>query len=366
MSGTSADGIDGVALGITDRKRPGIVASLSVNYPSTVRSRIHNLAARKIRRPSQSDGLDMQLAGLYADVANRLIREIAPRNVAVIGCHGQTIHHSPYSDPPFSIQLGNGAALARLTGHVAVTDFRSADMAAGGQGAPLACAFHQAVFSDSAEHRAIVNIGGISNITRLPKDTDAEVIGFDTGPGNTLLDYWCRRHFHCDFDRNGEIARGGQIQTGLLRRLLKDPYFDAPAPKSTGLEYFNERSLQTVLNSWKDRDRASNTDILTTLTALTAHCIIDQVNALQPPVDSVYLCGGGARNSLLVDMIGERSNAPVKSSLALGIEPQWVEAAAFAWMAWRTLNGLTSTLPSVTGASCATVAGTVHTPAPAT
>ncbi len=362
MSGTSADGIDGVALAITDHSQPGIAASLSISYPVAVQDRVRKLTARRIMDQKQSDGLDIELTGLYADVANRLIREIAPRKVAVIGCHGQTVHHSPDSDPPLSIQLANGEELARLTGHIAVTDFRRADIAMGGQGAPLACAFHQAVFADSAQHRAIVNIGGISNITWLPKDPHAEIIGFDTGPGNTFMDYWCRRHFNCDFDQDGEIARGGQIQPDLLTLLLKDPYFDAPRPKSTGLEYFNERWLQAVLNIWGGGIRANNTDVLTTLTALTANCIADQINALQPPVDSVYLCGGGARNSLLVELIKDRLTAQVECSLALGIDPKWVEAAAFAWMAWRTLNGLTSTLPSVTGASCATVAGTVHAP----
>ncbi len=362
MSGTSADGIDGVVLGITDHNQPCIDASLSVQYPAAIKNRVREITARKITDQSQSDGLDIELTRLYADAATRLIREITPRKAAVIGCHGQTVHHSPDSDPPFTIQLANGGELARLTGHAAVTDFRSADIAMGGQGAPLACAFHQAVFANSAQHRAIVNIGGISNITWLPKDPNAKIIGFDTGPGNTFMDYWCRRHFNRNFDQDGEIARSGRIQPDLLALLLKDPYFDAPRPKSTGLEYFNERWLQAALNAWGGGARSNNTDILTTLTALTANCIADQVNALKPSVEAVYLCGGGARNSLLADMIQRRTGAKVESSLALGIGPEWVEAAAFAWMAWRTLNGLTSTLPSVTGANRATVAGTVHTP----
>ena len=364
MSGTSADGIDGVVLGITGHDRFHIHSSLSADYPKETRTRIRKVSMRRIKHQNESDGLDNQLTGLYADVANQLIREAAPRKMAVIGCHGQTVHHSPASDPPFSIQLANGAELARLTGHVAVTDFRSADISMGGQGAPLVCAFHQAVFSHSAQHRAIVNIGGISNITLLPKDHDTGVIGFDTGPGNTFIDYWCRKHFNCDFDHDGGIARGGRIQPGLLDNFLKDSYFIAPRPKSTGLEYFNERWLKEALNTWEGRTRSNDTDILTTLTALTAHCITDQINALQPPVDRVYLCGGGARNSLLAELIKDRLTARVESSLSLGIDPQWVEAAAFAWMAHRTLNGLTSTLPSVTGARCATVAGTVHHPPP--
>ncbi len=362
MSGTSADGIDGVVLAITDHNQPGIAASLSASYPVATRNRVRELTARKITHQKQSGGLDIELTGLYAEVANQLIQEIAPRKVAVIGCHGQTVHHSPHSDPPFTIQLASGEQLARLTGHTTVTDFRSADIAMGGQGAPLACAFHQAVFANSEQHRAIVNIGGISNITWLPKDPNAEIIGFDTGPGNTFMDYWCRRHFNRNFDQDGEIARSGRIQPDLLALLLKDPYFDAPRPKSTGLEYFNEEWLQAVLDAWQGGARSNNTDILTTITALTASCIADQINTLQPSVDSVYLCGGGARNSLLVELIKQRTSATVESSLALGIDPQWVEAAAFAWMAWRTLNGLTSTLPSVTGASRATVAGTIHTP----
>ncbi len=362
MSGTSADGIDGVVLAITNHNQPDIAASLSISYPATIRNRIRKLTARKITHQKQSDGLDIELTGLYADVANQLIHKIAPRKVAVIGCHGQTVHHSPNSNPPFSIQLASGEELARLSGHATVTDFRSADIAMGGQGAPLACAFHQAVFANNEQHRVIVNIGGISNITWLPKDPNAKIVGFDTGPGNTFMDYWCRQHFNRNFDYNGEIARGGQIQPDLLALLQKDPYFDAPKPKSTGLEYFNEGWLQDVLNVWQGGARSNNTDILTTLTALTASCIATQINALWPPVDSVYLCGGGACNSLLVELIKEQTSATVESSLALGVGPQWVEAAAFAWMAWRTLNGLTSTLPSVTGASHATVAGTVHPP----
>ena len=378
MSGTSADGVDGVVLEIADRGKLTIHSTVNRAYPKPIKDKIRRLIGRKISDAQQSENLDIELARHYAEAVCGLLETIDRKKVSVIGCHGQTIHHSPHSDPPFSLQIGDGAELARLANIAVVTDFRSADLAVGGQGAPLAPAFHQAAFASKAEHRSVVNIGGIANITFLPAvdksaaASDAEcnvsrkeilkIMGFDTGPGNTLMDYWCRAHFDCDYDHNGELAESGTIQLDFLDMLLKDAYFAMPPPKSTGLEYFNARWLDEKLRLWEGREQATNTDILATLTALTAKTIADQVNALTPAAATAYVCGGGAKNRVLTALLKQQTTLIIETTAALGIDPQWVEAAAFAWMAYRTLNRLTSTLPSVTGASKPTIAGVISHP----
>ena len=366
MSGTSADGIDGVVLEIAPDQGFRITANESLTYPAATRKKIRKISSRRIETAAQSPELDLELASLNADVAMSLVTRSGKKKISVIGCHGQTVNHSPGSDPPFTLQLGNGAALAELANIPVVTDFRSADMAAGGQGAPLVPAFHQAAFASKDESRAIVNIGGISNITLLPRPRTSEepgtVSGFDTGPGNTLIDYWCRTYFRCDYDSNGEIARQGALQLDLLDLLVKDNYFLKAPPKSTGLEYFNPAWLRDKLGLWEGMGHCSKSDILTTLTALTARCISDQLNRVHPQIASAYLCGGGSRNSLLVEFIQKNTSARIQDTNTLGVDPQWVEAAAFAWMGYRTLGGLASTLPSVTGATKPTIAGVVHRP----
>ena len=362
MSGTSADGIDGVVLEISDQDTFTIHASVSHPYSDTIRKRIRKLTAQKIINAEDSAGLDAELAHLYAAVAKELLEQSNGKPIDVIGCHGQTVHHSPDSDPPLSLQIGNGTILANETGCTTVTNFRAADIASGGQGAPLVPAFHEAVFSSESENRAVINIGGISNITFLPAGKTNQISGFDTGPGNTLIDYWCRTHFKCDYDKNGDIARTGDLQLDLLDLFLRDPYFERLPPKSTGQEYFNVNWLKDKMSLWEGRSHSTNEDILMTITMLTARCIVDQLKKLQPPVDSVYLSGGGANNGLLKDMINDLSTSQVSTTDDLGIHPQWVEAAAFAWMAYRTIHDLPSTVPSVTGAASATVAGTIITP----
>jgi anhydro-N-acetylmuramic acid kinase len=367
MSGTSADGIDGVLLDIPGDGDFRIAEYESLAYPADTAKKIRKITAQCIETADHSKGLDLELAVLYADVANKLASRAGNRPISVIGCHGQTVNHSPYSDPPFTLQLGNGKTLARLTGTAVVTDFRSADIAAGGQGAPLAPAFHQAMFASQEESRAVVNIGGISNITLLPQareksEVPGNVSGFDTGPGNTLIDYWCRSYFGCNYDNHGDIGRQGTPQLDLLDLLIRDDYFLKSPPKSTGLDYFNPAWLREKLGLWEGMDHCSKEDVLATLTALTARCISDQLNWLQPSIVSAYVCGGGSNNSLLLELIQLNCNAQIHDTRMLGIDPQWVEAAAFAWMGLRTLHGLTSTLPSVTGASKPTVAGIIHHP----
>ncbi len=409
MSGTSVDGIDGALLALTSSAEFRLEASLNMPYPAALRAAIDAVIAA----PKQVDldrlgGLHIELGRLYAQAARALWevycrqnearrgdsaadsrqnaggggdsanerqqngrRQNAPaartlsQTVAVLGCHGQTIRHQPGGEFPFTWQLGDGATVAQLTGVPTVTDFRAADMALGGQGAPLAPAFHRALFSAAGAGLggaklgcAIVNLGGIANITHLPASGGA-VTGFDTGPANTLLDGWCQRRFNAPFDRAGAIAAGGVVQQKLLESLTADAYFALPPPKSTGREYFNQPWLDHAIAAHPPADAA---DLLATLTALTAATVAAQINRLQPPVEAVYACGGGSRNRTLMAMLGDRCHAALATTADLGLPPQWVEAAAFAWMAHRTLHRAPTTLPSVTGAAAPTIAGAIYWP----
>lgn len=361
MSGTSADGVDGVVLAIHDGDF-SILATETVPYPDTLRQSVRELCDRRIRRNAEAGVVEDRLNSLYADVATRLKDKVAPVPIDIIGCHGQTVNHSPDSDPPFTLQLGNGATIARRTGIPVVSDFRSRDISAGGQGAPLAPAFHLAAFHSSCEHRAVINIGGISNITILPKGSDGKVIGFDIGPGNTLMDNWCSEHFSVPFDPQGSIAESGTVQDDLLDILLDEEYFGKEPPKSTGLEMFNPEWLDGKLRRWSGDGTYDNRDVLATLSALTASTIGQTVNDIHPDIDTAYICGGGACNSGLMDRIRRRCRAKVLDTGSAGIDPKWVEAAAFAWMAYQTAQGRPSTLPSVTGARYPCIAGTVSQP----
>lgn len=406
MSGTSCDGIDGVALEISaqtsvgDRPqirgvgiRPQMAAGKTKSrakvtqrirvlaharraYPPKLRAEIETVIAQSKPTLDQLGTLDAELGMRYAQVAQTLLRKIRGHggahdsaagdgehsnsdSVTVIGCHGQTIRHHPGGKFPFSLQLGNGAVLARRTGLPVVTDFRAADIAAGGQGAPLAPAFHRAVFADARAHRAVLNLGGIANLTFLPAHDDARVRGFDTGPGNTLLDHFCRAHFHAPFDAGGNLARGGKVHPEFLAALLADPYFARPPPKSTGREYFHAEWLARMRNPRRFA-KIPRRDILATLTALTAESVTAAVRKLRPRPRELFVCGGGARNRTLLGMLAARFDGEVQTTRALGVDPQHVEAAAFAWMAWRTLHARASTLPQVTGAKNACIAGVIH------
>ena len=362
MSGTSADGIDGVLLSLQSPGQIAIEDTVHIPFSTAVRKQIDALLSKPTVDLDELGQLHTRLGGLYAQAAQRLKIDKA---VAVIGCHGQTIRHRPGGKFPFTLQIGNGAIIAQRTGIPVVTDFRSADMAAGGQGAPLAPAFHQAVFASRDETRAVLNLGGIANLTHLPlvgKSTTAKAItGFDTGPANTLLDGWCRRHFNQPFDRHGARAATGTVDAKLLKKLLSDPYFARPPPKSTGREYFNREWLDRRLADEKFAALPAP-DVQATLTALTAESVAKQVNKLTPAVETVYVCGGGVRNQTLMAMLGERCRAEIKTTEELGIAPQWVEACAFAWMAYQTLQHTPATLPSVTGAARPTVAGAIYYP----
>ena len=368
MSGTSVDGIDAVLAALAyhagQLARVDVLACAHHPIPADLTAQIHALMLPGENEIDRAGAVHIQLAELYAAAARALI-DRSSGEIAVIGCHGQTIRHRADAHPAFTWQLGCGATLAQRTRLPVVTDFRSADIACGGQGAPFAPALHRAIFASDTEHRAIVNLGGIANLTHLPSPGTGEVIGFDTGPANTLLDDWYRRHHPGGFDQAGAWAAQGRVSDPLLRFLLSDAYFSRAAPKSTGREMFNRHWLERKLDRFADRagrDDLEPQDIQATLTALTAHSICDQVAALRPSVAAIYCYGGGVNNTALMQMLAQNSRARVHTTEALGLAPQQVEACTFAWLGHQTLNRIPSTLPAVTGAARATVAGALYFP----
>jgi anhydro-N-acetylmuramic acid kinase len=362
MSGTSLDGIDVALCRFGQGKFNSgceLIATHFLPYPAELK-----LALLALHSPSENELegsilLGNQLANLYAEAVNTLLAENkkTAKDITAIGCHGQTIRHRP--ELGFTLQIGNNALLAELTNIAVVGDFRSRDIAAGGQGAPLVPAFHQAMFAsknksgDSTKNRAIVNIGGIANITYLGKNGD--VLGFDSGPGNMLLDSWAKLRLGKDYDANGDWAATGVVLDSLLSNMLAEPYFALPPPKSTGRDLFNDHWLKQHLLYPHLRPQ----DVACTLTALTAHSIIDALNKCGE-VDEVYLCGGGAHNNLLVDALQALlGNVPAQTTRALGIDVDWVEAVAFAWLTKQTIDNKASNLPAVTGAKGLRVLGAV-------
>jgi anhydro-N-acetylmuramic acid kinase len=353
MSGTSMDGIDAVLLDCSTDK-PAIIATHASEFSPAIRRQLE--AALQLDNPRTADlaDLDQAIGEAFAAAANALLAEAhtEPGSVTAIGSHGQTIRHEPDAPEPYSLQIGNPRTISKLTGIDVIADFRSADIEAGGQGAPLVPAFHRAVFSDDQEARVILNIGGIANITILPPKADNHVSGFDTGPGNTLMDAWMRHHFDQPMDRDGRLAASGSVNNDLLEGLLQDPYFSRPPPKSTGFEYFNLNWLQEYSSDYE----CAGEDMLATLCELTARSISEAIRAHAKTTRRVLVCGGGARNSQLMQRLEiNLAGIPVSSTQDYGIDPDWVEAAAFAWLAKQRLEGKPGNIPEVTGA-CKAVA----------
>ncbi len=361
ISGTSMDAVDAVLVS-HDAARPELVASHAHPLPNSLSARLQSVAADGLPGGATIWQMDVELGALFSDaVAQLLVRaRVAAREVTAIGSHGQTVYHGPGDKPPVTVQLGDPNVIAERTGITTVADFRRRDMAAGGQGAPLVPAFHRAVFQKSGCPRVIVNIGGIANVTVLPGDVGSEVLGFDTGPGNTLLDLWCRRHRDQAMDKDGGWARGGKRIAKLLDALLDDPYFKAAPPKSTGREYFNPGWLDAALK--KLTLEASDTqDVQRTLCDLTACTIVDAVRKHARDTREIFVCGGGAHNTALMEALaGYAGNIPVDSTAAAGFDPDWIEAIAFSWFAKQTLEGNPSNLPSVTGARHPVILGGIY------
>jgi anhydro-N-acetylmuramic acid kinase len=346
MSGTSMDGVDAALVSF----RPGgfqLHGTSHIDYPRELLGRLRNLAANQ-GNPDDVGRADRHVGEIFADAANSLLKSsgLSTGHVTAIGSHGQTVRHRPDGAHPFSLQLGDPNVIAERTGITTVADFRRRDMAAGGQGAPLAPAFHLDAFGDPSTPRAIINIGGISNATLLPARA-GETLGFDTGPGNGLLDAWVLRHLDRDYDENGHWAGQGNIIHSLLDELLDDSYFDLPAPKSTGKEYFN---LDWLDHRLAGREGDNPADVQRTLLELTAVSIVQSIERYAEP-HQIFICGGGAHNPLLMRRLSELLQpVRVQSTEAIGLDPSWVEPVAFAWLAMRHMLGKSANLPSVTGA----------------
>lgn len=358
ISGTSADGIDAALLAV--EPAIGVQAAASFPYPEDLRARIIALARADVRLSLDELGtLDAAIGLAFADAATTLLTEsgVDPARVRAIGSHGQTVRHRPDIEPPFTLQLGNPALIAERTGIDVVADFRRADMAAGGQGAPLAPAFHAAAFADSDTTRAVLNLGGIANVTVLAPG--APVRGFDTGPANCLLDGWAQRHLGADRDDGGGWAASGRIDEGLLASCLADPYFSLPPPKSTGREYFHLDWLGQHLQG-----DVAPVDVQATLVAVTAGSVADALRGCGVAMEQVLVCGGGVHNPVLMAALAAAlAPAKVVSSASQGLDPDFIEAAAFAWLAERHLADLPGNLPEVTGARGSRVLGARY-PAP--
>ena len=374
MSGTSLDGVDAVAISLSPPLRA--VAHASMAMPAALKQQLLTLSSP--HAPDTRPGLDLidllgiarrDLTDLYAATVARLPAAIV-RESRVIGAHGQTIRHRP--EHGFSLQIIDGARLAEASGLPVVTDFRSADLAAGGQGAPLAPIFHQLLPDQNDLCAAVVNIGGIANITVLgPANVNAEasgtaaraiLAGFDTGPGNRLLDDWCELHRGEAFDRDGRWAAAGRCNRALLEHLQTDPFFARPAPKSTGREDFSLVWLQKQLEVFEQaQGPLKPADVQATLTELTASTIAAAAAAYEP--GRLVVCGGGAANPVLMHRLGALMPHGAVSTAILGIDPQQVEAAAFAWLAQQRLADRALDLTGATGARGPRILGAVY-PAP--
>jgi len=358
MSGTSLDGVDAVLVGFPDQ-RCVIRAHHHRDYPGDLRT----LLARVTRDPGVATlpelaALDVRIAEEFAAAAQHLLTGAATDrpSIRAIGSHGQTVFHAPDGPARTSIQLGDPALIAARTGLTVVGDFRRGDVALGGQGAPLVPAFHRYAFGVPAATRAVVNIGGIANVTLL--NPSAPLIAFDTGPGNTLLDAWCAEHTGSAFDTQGKFAASGRVQDELLALLLADPYFGRLPPKSTGVDYFNPAWIRSRLGSGS-KFRIAPEDMQATLAELTAATISSTLT----DAVAIAVCGGGAYNDDLLDRLRRRlPDCTVGTTTDWGILPELVEAAAFAWFARERLEGRPTNTPEVTGARAGLSMGGVYLP----
>ncbi|MCC2605039.1 anhydro-N-acetylmuramic acid kinase [Planctobacterium marinum] len=359
ISGTSMDGIDAVIVDYANNQCKTLDFA-TYPYPEDLLDELKTLCQPGDNEVNRLAMADRQVAACFASACQDLLtrNNLTASDIKLIGSHGQTIRHHPDGEFGYSVQIGDGNSIAVKTGIDVVADFRRKDIALGGQGAPLVPAFHQAVFSSPEEHRVVLNIGGIANISYLPKGCDPEqVLGFDTGPGNRLMDAWCHEHTGKEYDENGAWAASGQCHLPLLHALKNQDYFKQPAPKSTGRELFNLEWLEQSLTVQPEEIPAE--DVQATLLELTALSIANDIKALQA-VDSVYVCGGGAQNAhLMARIAAQLDGIKVTTTHELGIHPDAVEALAFAWLAWAFENNVQGNVPKVTGASRGAVLGTL-------
>jgi anhydro-N-acetylmuramic acid kinase len=364
MSGTSLDGVDGVMADISPGKFV-VLAHADAPLPPDLRAELLALntpGPNELHRAALAANALMQV---YANVVAQLMRATAtsPTDIRAIGAHGQTVRHQPHnhnglSGRGYTLQLCNPALLAELSGIDVVADFRNRDVAAGGQGAPLVPVFHQSVFGLSGQTNAVLNVGGMANLTVIGPKLGTDLLGFDCGPGNVLLDAWCQRHTGQAFDQDGRWAAGGSVDNKLLATMSADPYFALPAPKSTGRDLFNPAWLDAHLDK---QPNLSAQDVQATLLELTASACCDSVNSYAKDSNRLIVCGGGAFNlSLMRRLQTLLPRHRVESSSEAGLLPQQVEAAAFAWLARKAIYRETLSLENITGAKGARIAGAVY------
>jgi anhydro-N-acetylmuramic acid kinase len=357
ISGTSTDGID-AALVQFEQNTPKLVHALTHPWSDALRTQILRVAQDETRLDLDAYGrLDVAIGHVFADAVQELVKQSgrSSASVCAIGSHGQTIRHRPTGEYPFTLQIGDASVIAERSNIDVVADFRRADVAAGGQGAPLLPAVHAILLGKPGHTRVVLNLGGIANITVLSANGD--VLGFDTGPANGLLDAWCLRHRGEAFDRDGAFAASGRVDEKLLAALLQDSYFALLPPKSTGREHFHLAWLDAQLGS----ATRSPADVQATLLELTAQSVTDAIARHATDATDVLICGGGVHNSALVKRLSELLQPRALHSTAdYGVDPDYLEATAFAWLARQRLLGLPGNLPAVTGASGLRVLGAIY------
>ena len=372
MSGTSMDGVDAVLVDFAPAT-PQLLASVCFAMPAALKQQIEQLIAPHwIGSLSDIGIIDQKLGKWFAQAVQHLLQthSIDAKQIQGVGSHGQTVWHQPQGEHPFTLQLGDATHIAEQCRITTVADFRRMDMAAGGEGAPLVPAFHQYVLSHPTKNRVIVNIGGIANITFLAAQKQQKkypVIGYDTGPGNGLLDAWIKQHKQCAYDKDGAWARSGNVDYELLQFCLQDPYFSWHFPKSTGKEYFNLDWLAQCyprLNQLKPEDVQATLVELTVQTLSQEMLLMGAASDLSAGIDEILICGGGYRNQFLIERLRAYINqikpTPIHSTESAGLHPDWVEAIAFAWLAKQTLQGKQGNLAAVTGAKGERILGAIH------
>ncbi|MBI5460969.1 MAG: anhydro-N-acetylmuramic acid kinase [Gammaproteobacteria bacterium] len=359
MSGTSLDGIDAAIVDLS-APFPTVLAAHTRPFTATLRQAVLDLAHGQAPHEIELLGtLDTRLGEQFAQAVLTLLEHsgIPTTAIRAIGSHGQTVRHRPRGPEPFTLQIGDPNIIAERTGITTVADFRRRDIAAGGQGAPLVPAFHAMCFRNADEDRAVLNLGGMANLTILPADPQTPVSGLDTGPGNVLLDAWIDTHQRKSFDAEGAWAAHGTVIPALLDTLMTDEFFQQPPPKSTGREQFHLGWLEQHLHGTS----YAPVDVQATLCALTARSVANAMTTWAPSTKRVLVCGGGAHNTHLLELL--RRHLPgttIESTAVHGLDPDWIEAAAFAWMARETLAGRTANLPSVTGARHPVIMGGIY------
>jgi len=361
ISGTSADGIDAALVrfdgGDNTPLHAELIAARTLPWQPDVRARLVWLGqGGALDSLDELGELDAQVGEAFAEAALAILETagIERSQVAAIGSHGQTVRHRPYVAHPFSLQIGDAARIVERTGITTIADFRRRDIAAGGHGAPLLPALHHALLHDPGEQRAVLNLGGIANLTLLP--SDGAVRGFDTGPANALMDLWCHEHTGRPYDEAGAWGATGQVDAALLERLLGDPWFAQPPPKSSGREHFQRKWLAPHL-----RSGAVPVEVQATLRELTARTIAEALHASQPDTQRVLVCGGGVHNPVLMETLRQvLPGVALASTAEFGLDPDHVEAMGFAWLARQTLAGKPGNLPTVTGAAGPRILGAIY------